>query len=161
MNRRRALAAFSLLLVVRGRAKQAASNPKPPKKDLPYLLQAEKLIPTEASTAKLAGSEKERILSVPGVTSSARTPLPEPIFLLVSEDIRPDQLQLCRFEVKEGHREASGGKRSGTDEDQDLRLTIRRLAPDLSRIEAAEILEPGEYCLWHRGSQSVFCFTVF
>jgi hypothetical protein len=38
---------------------------------------------------------------------------------------------------------------------------VRTLAPGLFRVEAAQYLENGEYCLSPEGENIAFCFTVF
>ncbi len=129
---------------------------------MPYLLEADKLVETEVQQASQSKSKEGQVLSVPGTTSTARTPLPEPIFLFLSEKISPDQLGLYRFEIKEGRREAILGKhKSDEDEQEVFHLTVRKLDAGLSRIEAAEMLNPGEYSLSPEGVDTAFCFTVY
>ncbi len=160
MTRRQLLAVLPLSLAIGARAQEKYSGPRPPKKDMPYLLEAEKLIPMEVQQASQSNSKEGQIFSVPGTTSTARTPLPEPIFLLLADKITPDQLGLYRFEVKDGRREVLIGKHR-TDEDEILRLTIRPLDAGLFRIEASEMLDPGEYSLSPQGVNTAFCFTVY
>src|SRR5690348_11021709 len=93
---------FCLLAPVWG---QKYSGPRPPKPDVVYLLHASNLIPTEVQEAQQEGKKDSQTYSVPGATSQARTPLAEPIFLLASEKISPESLELYKFDVKSGRRE--------------------------------------------------------
>jgi len=137
------------------------SGPRPPKKDVVYLLQAEKLIETEVQQASESKAKEGGGFSVPGSTSPARTPLPEPIFLFSPNTIRPDQLVLYRLQVTNGRREGVVTNSKMEDDENDLRLTLRRVGENLYRIEASHMLEPGEYALLPRGGNTAFCFTVY
>jgi hypothetical protein len=132
------------------------SGPTPPMADVIYLVHADNLIPTEAGEAK---QEKGDVYSVPGVAAAARTPLAEPIFLLKSDKLSAESLELYRLEVKGGRRETavSGRRRGG----RPLHLQVTRLERGLYRIEASETLENGEYALTPAGSNRVFCFEVY
>jgi hypothetical protein len=134
------------------------TGPRPPKPDLVYLMHADNLIPAEAAEAK---QEKNDTYTVAGATSPARTPLAEPIFLMQSDKITPESLELYRLDVKSGHREItlSGGRRRGGP--RALHLSVTKVERGLYRIEAAETLENGEYALTPSGSNKVFCFEVF
>jgi hypothetical protein len=136
------------------------SGPRPPKKDIPYLLQADKLIQTELQEATTSTTKEGKLYSVAGATSFARTPLPEPIFLFSPDKIRADQMGLYRFEVKDGRRQIISGKHRSED-DPDLRITLRPLDAGVYRIEASQMLDPGEYSLSPEGAQMAFCFTVY
>jgi hypothetical protein len=134
----------------------------PPQKDLPYLREASKLIPTEVQAVTKSKSKEGEMFSVSGTTSPARTPLPEPIFLFSPGQINAEQMALFHFEVKEGRREVTLGKHAGDDDNQpELHLTVRKLDADVYRIEAAEMLDPGEYALSPQGVNRAFCFTVY
>lgn len=160
MTRRELLAVLPLSFVMAPQDQGKYSGPKPPKKDVPYLLEADKLVAVEVQQASQSSSKEGQIFSVAGTTSTARTPLPEPIFLLWADKIAPDQLGLYRFEVKDGRREVLIGKHKSED-DQILRLTVRTLDAGLFRIEASEMLDPGEYALSPQGVNTAFCFTVY
>lgn len=136
------------------------SGPRPTKKDLPYLLQADKLIPTELQEATTSARKDEKVYSVAGTTSSARTPLPEPIFLFWTDKISADGLGMYRFQVQDGRRQVTLGKHTSED-GQDLRITLRPLDAGLYRIEASQMLDPGEYSLSPEGANIAFCFTVY
>jgi hypothetical protein len=132
------------------------TGPTPPMTDMVYIVHADNLIPTEAGDAK---QEKGETYTISGATSSARTPLAEPIFLLKSDKLSAESLELYRLEVKGGHRETtvSGRRRGG----RPLHLQVTRLDRGLYRIEASETLENGEYALTPAGSNRVFCFEVY
>ena len=150
---------FSFVAVAFSQANQPSI--RPPKKDVPYLLEADKLIETEVRQAAQSGSKQGQIFSIPGTTSSARTPLPEPIFLFSPDRISANQLGLYRLQVTNGHREVVIGKHHRDDEETSFRLTLHRLDATLYRIEAAQMLDPGEYALSPQGSNTAFCFTVY
>jgi hypothetical protein len=160
MTRRELLTVFPLSFALAAQAQEKYSGPRPSQKDLPYLLEADKLVPVERQQASESNSKAGQVLSVPGTTSKARTPLPEPIFLLWAEKITPDQLGIYRFEVKDGRREVVIGRHKSED-DEVLRLTVRPLDEGLFRIEASEMLDPGEYALSPEGANTAFCFTVY
>jgi hypothetical protein len=143
-------------------AQKEYSGPMPPQPDVPYLLHADNLVETEVTEARQQKRRNEDVYTVSGAASPARTPLAEPIFLLRSEKLAPDSLDLFRFEVRGGNREAvfPENKKRGP---RPLRLVFTRLAEKLYRIEVSENLglENGEYSLTPRGSNQVFCFAVY
>jgi hypothetical protein len=163
MRRAGSLAAIALLAAVIVLAQEKSSEPKPPKTDLPYLLQASRLIPTEPQPVTRSGSKTDDTISVPGATSTARTPLPEPIFLFSPGEIKASDFELIRFQVAGGRRQWKKGQQTSSDDepDQPLRLTLRPMAEGVVRIEAAVMLNPGEYALIPHGKNTAFCFTVF
>jgi hypothetical protein len=120
-----------------------------------YLVHADNLIPTEALEAD------EGSLSVPGANSTARTPLAEPIFLIESDKILPERLELYRWDVKGGRRELATGKGKRKGSARPLHLSVNKVDGRLYRIEASEPLENGEYSLSPNDSNKVFCFEVF
>jgi hypothetical protein len=141
---------------------QAYKGPRPPKPDVVYLMHASNLIPTEATEAKEDGKKNSTTYSVPGANSPARTPLAEPIFILESDHISAESLELYRMEVKNGQREVSmsSGKRSRGGP-RPFRVSVTRLDRGLYKLEASETLENGEYALSPSGSNKVFCFEVY
>ena len=86
--------------------------------------------------------------------------LAEPIFILDSDTIKPDSVELYRMDVRSGHREVkvSGGSRKST---KALRLSVTKLDRGLYKLEASETLDPGEYSLSPTGANHVFCFEVY
>lgn len=158
MTRRAILRAVPVSAALAVWAQQKYSGPRPPKKDVPYLLQAEKLIQTEVQEATESKTKEGQTYSVAGTTSPARTPLPEPIFLFSSDKISAQQLGLYQFEVKEGRRQVVFGKH---DSGGNLHITVRALDAGLYRIEASQMLDPGEYSLSPEGVNTAFCFTVY
>ena len=141
---------------------QKYTGPRPPQTDTVYLLHAVNLVATEVAEAQQQDGKKDSTTYwVSGPASSAKTPLAEPIFLLASEKLQPDNLELYKFEVKNGRREltlAQKGRRGGP---RPLRLSVTRLESNLYRIEASETLENGEYGLSPTGSNRVYCFQVY
>ena len=85
------------------------TGPKPPKADMLYLVHADNLIPTEAGQAE--ETKNANTYTIPGASSSVRTPLAEPIFLLQSDRVTPDSLELYKLDVKGGHRRDHHGWR--------------------------------------------------
>ncbi len=143
---------------------QKYAGPRPPKPDIPYLLHASTLVETEVQEAKEEQRKDGSAAAIPGAASPVRTPLPEPIFLFEAGKIAPEKLEMYKLAVtKDGRREVlfpSPGKRK-KDGPRPVHLTASKLAPDLYRIEAAEVLEQGEYCLSPSGANQVFCFQVY
>jgi hypothetical protein len=142
---------------------QKYTGPVPDKEDLPYLVQADNLIPTEAATAQEQKGKKkdETIYFVSGAASPARTPLASPIFLLKVKDLVPEKLELYKLEVRNGRREIAmaTGKRSRNPEP--AHLNIKRLSEGLYRVEVSDSLSNGQYSFTPQGSNDVFCFEVY
>jgi hypothetical protein len=160
MLQRRTLAISVLILSGVGIAWTADyTGPRPPKPDMLYLVHADNLIPTESGEAKEEGKGGNTKYYMPGPTSSARTPLAEPIFILQSDKITPESIELYKFDVKGGRREVdlSGGRGSA----KALHLSVTRLERGLYRLEADEVLDNGEYVLSPMQSNRVFCFEIF
>jgi len=149
-----------LLLATLAAVADDYTGPRPPKPDVLYLVHAANLLPTEVTEAQQDGKKDETTFSVSGAASSVRTPLAEPIFLLRSEKIKPNALELYRFEVKNGRRQLTLSKKR-KDNTGPFHLSITKLDKDLYRVEADEALENGEYSLSPNGSNSVFCFQVY
>lgn len=154
--------AMLLLGALLGAFQRDYSGPVPPKPDVPYLLHADNLVETEVSEARESKRSRDQVYTVPGATSPARTPLAEPIFLLRTEKLAANDLELYRLETRGGNREIvfpQNKKRAP----RPFRLVVTRLADKLYRIEVSENLglENGEYSLTPRGSNQVFLFTVY
>ena len=136
------------------------TGPRPSQPDVPFLLHAGKLIPTEAVEAHEEQKKNESTYVISGASSTAKTPLAEPIFLFEADKISPERMELYRLEVKGGQREitVSQKKRGGP---RPLKLSLTRIDGRLYRIEAGEMLENGEYSLSPSDSNKAFCFEVF
>jgi len=156
------LSSFFLIFAVSLFAAEPYNGPRPPKPDLPYLLHADNLVPTEVADAIQETKKDDTTYAIPGATSTARTPVPEPIFLMQSEKLLPDKLELYRLDVKNGRREITmntkARKRSGS---RALHLTVTRIEGNLYRVEASEPLEDGQYSLSPSDSNKVFCFEEY
>jgi len=67
---------YSVVLLLASAAwAQKYDGPRPPKKDVIYLLHADNLIPTEMGDAKEEGKKNDPVYTFPGASSPARTPL--------------------------------------------------------------------------------------
>jgi hypothetical protein len=131
---------------------QRYDGPKPPKKDVLYLLQASKLIETEAVEARQEG-KNDVTYAIAGASSPVTTPMAEPIFIIQAEKIVPERIQLYRLELKGGRRELQV-KRAHA-----IQLEVTRISSDgLWKLEVAKSLEPGEYSLSPKDSNQAFCF---
>lgn len=138
------------------------SGPRPPQADIPYLVHADNLIPTEVNEARQETRGKTTIYTVPGASSPARTPVPEPIFLFLADKIAPESLELYKLEVKGGNRQIVFPEKK-KDQPRPLRLVVKRLDDRLYRLEVSERfgLENGPYSITPAGSNKVFCFDVY
>ncbi len=134
------------------------SGPRPPKPDVPFLLHATNLVETEATEAKEESRKNETLYAISGASSTAKTPLAEPIFLFESKKIPPEKLQMYKLESKNGRREILMRAKKPQ---RPIHVSIKRLGPGLFRIEANEYLENGEYSLSPTDSNQVFCFQVY
>jgi len=160
MNRMRT---FLLVLITAAASfAQKYTGPHPPKPDVVYLVHADNLVPTEVVEATQAGGKRNELTyTIPGPAAPARTPLAEPIFLIESDKILPQSLELYKAEVKSGHREVNMVQRRVRGGPRALRLTVTKLDGKLYKIEADEELENGQYTLSPQGSNTVFCFEVY
>jgi hypothetical protein len=148
-----ALAAATLLA-------QNYTGPTPPKADVPYLLHASTLIETEVTQAKQETKKGATLYSVEGTTSSAKTPLAEPIFIIRTEKLNAERIEMYKFDVKKTRRELEIKDNPGKN-DRPLHVAVTKLGRDLYKIEASEQLPNGEYSLSPSGSNQVFAFTVY
>jgi hypothetical protein len=141
---------------------QKYSGPVPEKEDMLYLVQADNLIPTEATTAKeQKGKKDETIYFVPGAASSARTPLASPVFLVKVKDLAPEKLELYKLEVKNGRREITIRAGKNARNAPAVRVEVKRVGEGLFRLEVGESLSNGQYSFTPAGSNDVFCFEVY
>ena len=136
-------------------------GPVPPKPDVPYLLQAKKLTEIEIGKAREERKKDETLFIIPGPASSARTPLPEPIFIIDARQLSPQKIELYPLEVKDGSRVVSLPNKKGNGSVQPLHLRITPLKEHLYKIEPSEMLEAGEYALTPVGDNRIFCFEVY
>ena len=151
------LAGAALLLP----AQSKYTGPRPPKPDLPYLLHADNLVPTEAAEAKEESRKDDILYVIAGANSSAKTPLASPILLIQAAKLQPDRLQLFKLESKNGQREILFSRKKKVTA-KPLLLGVTRLTSDnLYKIEVDQTLENGEYSLSPDGSNQAFCFSVY
>ena len=141
---------------------QKYDGPAPPKTDLPYLKHGDNLVPTEAVMASQSAQKKSSTFTIQGASSSAKTPLAEPIFILETKSLDPASLELWRFEVRNGERSVSvtgGVHHKGAS--GPYHLSVTKIGDRLYRLEAQEMLENGEYSLSPAGSNQAFCFQIY
>jgi hypothetical protein len=136
------------------------TGPRPPKPDLPYLIHADNLVPTESLEATQEERKNEVTYMIPGANSSARTPLASPEFLILTDQLQADRLQMFRLVSKGGQREVLLKRRKKLVA-HPIRLNVTRLEENLYKIEVDEILENGEYSLSPADSNQVFCFRIY
>src|SRR6266404_779286 len=156
---------FSLLVLVlmsgTAASAQKYTGPRPPKPDVLYLVHADNLVPTEIAEAKQDSKKNEMTFSISGASSPARTPLAEPIFIIESDKISPERLELYRMDVKSGRREVTMTQKRARGGPRPLRLSVTRIEKGLYRVEASETLENGQYSISPNDSNHVFCFEVY
>jgi hypothetical protein len=152
--------AAATLLVVKVTA-QDYTGPTPPKADIPYLLHASTLIQTQISEAKQETKKGATVYTVEGATSSAKTPLAEPIFIIRTEKLNAERIEMYKFDVVKSRRELEIKDRPGKNDPHPLHVAVTKLGRDLYKIEASEQLPNGEYSLSPSGSNQVFAFTVY
>ncbi len=140
---------------------QQYDGPPPPKADVPYLLHAENLIETEHQVAQEENRKKHIAYTVPGERSPVRTPLAEPIFIILSEKFPPQAYRLYRMDVVKGRRETAFPKKPGKRGPRPRYLIFDRIKDNLYKLEANEYLENGQYCLTPQGANDVFCFEIY
>jgi hypothetical protein len=136
------------------------TGPKPPRQDLPYLVHGDSLLALESTTAAQQDRKDDTLYVIAGETSTVKTPLSSPVFVLDSAKIDPSRLALYRLESKGGHREIAFRKK-GKSNLQPIGLSVSVISGTLYRVEVIPTLDNGEYSLTPDGSNQVFCFTVF
>ncbi len=136
------------------------AGPRPPRKDMVYLVHADQLVATDVGIAQQQTTSGDITYIVPGERSTARTPLASPTLLIEAENLSADKLRLFRLDIRDGHRELSfhyknkGGAFP-------LRADISNIAEGIYRIDVLDSLSAGEYALSPDGANDVFCFEVF
>ncbi len=156
-----AVMVVALMFFAEAGISQKYSGPVPPKPDVPYLVHADNLVETESTQAKEEDRGRDTLASVAGASSPARTPLAEPIFLIETQKIVAEKLELYRFNVKNGRREVLLPKNPGKNSQRPIRVAVTKVGDHLYRVEADETLDNGEYGLSPEGSDQVFCFQVY
>ncbi|HTT64808.1 MAG TPA: hypothetical protein VMG35_23315 [Bryobacteraceae bacterium] len=136
------------------------TGPRPPKADLPYIIHADNLVPTESAEAKQEEHKNDVTYIIPGANSSARTPLASPAFLLLTDQLSADRLQLFKVQSKGGQREVLFTHKKKLVA-RPIPLNVTRLDENLYKLQVDELLENGEYSLSPADSNQVFCFQVY
>jgi len=139
---------------------QKYTGPQPEKADLPYIIHADSLVPTEALEAKEETRKDEIVYVIEGATSSAATPLASPAFLVRVEELAPDKLEIYKLESKSGHREILFSRKRKQIA-RPVQCTVSRVGESLFKLEVDQSLEKGEYSITPNGSNTVFCFRVY
>ena len=138
---------------------QKYSGPLPEKPDLPYLIHADSLVPTEASEAKEETRKDEVTYVINGATSPVSTPLASPVFVIRADQLVPEKLEIYKLESRNGRREVLFRKKKQTT--RPIRCNVTRLDDNLYKLEVDESLGNGEYSITPNGSNQVFCFRVY
>jgi len=149
----------ALPLTAQSTAKNKSGPPDPPKKDVPYILHADALVETETNEAKEETRKDDQVFSVPGAAAPVRTPLAGPEFLIESDTIPPNKLQLFKMESKNGRREVTVSRKKRPLA-KPVVLSVFRVHDKVFKIRVDESLESGQYCLSPEGPNTVFCFGV-
>ncbi len=142
-------------------AAEKYTGPTPPKPDVPYLVHASNLIETEVAQARQENHKDDSKFAIAGASSSARTPLAEPVFLIDAQQISPQSFELYRLDVKGGNREVSMNSSRRRGGSHALHLAVKQLSGHLYRVEVDEPLENGEYALSPNGDNRAFCFEIY
>jgi hypothetical protein len=144
-------------------AAQKYDGPRPPKPDVPYLLHAANLVPTDVDEAKEEKRKDGTAYVTAGAAAKSKTPLAEPIFLFETKAIPPEKLSLYKLEVKAGSREVFfyENPKKRKDSSKALRVSAVKVAPGLYRLEPTDPLPNGEYALTPADSNTVFAFTIY
>jgi hypothetical protein len=150
---------FLPLLLAGAAFAQQYDGPRPAKPDLPYLKHASNLVPTEVAEAKEDKQKNGILYIIDGASSSSKTPLALPIFIMKVDKVSAEKLQLYKLDVKSGRREIFFGSKKGQEA---IRMEVTKLSADgVYKVEVDDDLEPGEYALTPEGSNRVFCFQVY
>jgi hypothetical protein len=161
MNQLLAGCAALVLCAVPVLSQEKYRGPRPPKPDVPYLVHASHLIPTEVVEARQEDKKDDSIFVVPGAASSVKTPLAEPVFLMEADKFNPERVDLWRMDTRGGQREIVLSKKAKRNGPRPIRVLVSHIDGRLYRIEVAQTLEPGEYSLSPSDSNQAFCFSVY
>lgn len=155
------LIALLAFVAVSGFAADKYTGPIPPKADLPYLLHADNLVPTEPGEAREETRKNEQVATLPGASSPARTPLAEPIFIVKADKLSPERLQCYKMEVRGGNREVVISQKKGRGIARPIFMNVTRLGDGLYKLEVDQPLDNGEYTLSPDGSNQTFAFAIY
>lgn len=136
-------------------------GPRPAKPDVPYLLHADHLVETEIAEAREENRKGEVTYVIPGASSPVRTPLAEPVFIIQTQQLAADRIELYKLDVKNGQREVTLSEKRKRGGPRPIHTLVTRLGGNLFKIEADEPLENGEYSLSPNDSNRVFCFQIY
>ena len=153
--------AFAFLIAGVLFAAEKYTGPTPPKPDIPYLVHASNLIETEVAQARQENHKDDSKFAITGASSSARTPLAEPVFLIDAQQISAQSFELYRLDVKGGNREVSVNSSRRRGGSHALHLAVKQISGHLYRVEVDEPLENGEYALSPNGDNKAFCFEIY
>jgi hypothetical protein len=140
---------------------QKYKGPVPEKPDVPYIIHGDTLLATDVSDAKEETRKDLQVYWVPGTEAAAKTPLAGPMFLIQTEKLAVDRIQMYPFEIKNGRREVAINPKKPKDSAKPARLNLTKMGDNLFRIEVVDSLPAGEYGLTPDGSNQVFCFAIF
>src|SRR5436853_7889830 len=98
---------FFVLLGAALFAADSYNGPRPAKPDVPYLLHGDRLVETEVHEAREENRKGEVTYVIPGASSPAKTPLSEPIFIIQTQQLVPDRIELYKLDVRNGQREVT------------------------------------------------------
>ncbi len=158
MTRILAIATLSVAILA-GQPKY--TGPRPPKKNIPYLVQAGNPVEPEISLALQIINNDLITYVISGEKPPVRTPLSSPWFVIDSTGITDvEKLRLFRLQAQGGHRTVTFQNKNKRGA-MPLRLEIKPVAGSLYQLEVVDTLTPGEYVLTPDGSNDVFCFEVF
>lgn len=153
---------LSLAVVALFAQSEKYKGPRPSKPDIPYLLHADKLVELDGGMAQQSEQKNDIVYTMPGANAQAKTPMPEPIFVIDVQKINAEQLALFKVsQGKGGNRELIISKKANKNGPRPVRMTAIKLDGSLWRLEAQEFLENGEYCMSPEGANQVFCFAVY
>jgi hypothetical protein len=142
-------------------AAEKYTGDRPAKADVLYIYHAGKLIETEVAQARQETRKDQEVAWIEGGPSNARTPVPEPIFIVKAEKLQPERLQVYRLEVKGNRREVVLSTKKGKNQARPIPVVVTRLEPGLYKVEVDQLLDPGEYTLSPDGSNETYSFQVY
>ena len=150
-----------VLCAVPALSQEKYSGPRPPKPDIPYLVHASHLIPTEIVEARQEDKKDDSVFVVPGAASSVKDTAGRTGFLMEADKLNPERIDLWRLDPRGGQREIILSKKAKKNAPRPIRVLVSRIDGRLYRIEVAQTLEPGEYSLSPSDSNQAFCFSVY